>query len=101
MKKFEVGKRYYESGLTFEIVKRTAMTVTYKAIQHAGRFNERVVKEATTKIRDWETREVIKRNKKTDEAEEQERKGFYRGSIPRLAIPHKRTEKTNERRAIL
>ena len=53
MRKFEVGKRYYESGLTFEIVKRTAKTVTYKAIQHAGSCNERVVKEATTKIKDW------------------------------------------------
>ena len=68
MKKFEVGKRYYESGLTFEIVKRTARTVTYKAIQHAGRFNERVVKEATTKIRDWETREVIFFGDRTIEA---------------------------------
>ena len=46
-KKFEVGKRYYESGLAFEIVKRTTKTVTYKAIQHAGRINERIVKEAT------------------------------------------------------
>ena len=68
MKKFEDGKRYYESGLTFEIVKRTARTVTYKAIQHAGRFNERVVKEATTKIRDWETREVIFCGDRTIEA---------------------------------
>ena len=47
MRKFEVGKRYYESGLAFEIVKRTTKTVTYKAIQHAGRINERIVKEAT------------------------------------------------------
>ena len=68
MKKFEVGKRYYESVLTFEIVKRTASTVTYKAIQHAGRFNERVVKEATTKIKDWETREVIFCGDRTIEA---------------------------------
>lgn len=68
MKKFEVGKRYYESGLTFEIVKRTASTVTYKAIQHAGRFNERVLKEATTKIIDWQTREVIFCGDRTIEA---------------------------------
>lgn len=59
MRKFEIGKRYYESGVTFEIVKRTAKTVTYKAIQHAGRSNERVMKEATAKIHNWETREVI------------------------------------------
>ena len=50
MRKFEVGKRYYESGLTFEIVKRTAKTVTYKSIQHAGRINERVVKETEKSI---------------------------------------------------
>ena len=59
MRKFEVGKRYCESGLTFEIAKRTSKTVTYKEIQHAGRFNERVTKEATVKIHDWDTREVI------------------------------------------
>lgn len=68
MRKFEVGKRYYESGLTFEIVKRTAKTVTYKAIQHAGRINERVVKEATTKVKNWETREVIFCGDRTIEA---------------------------------
>ena len=45
MKKFEIGKRYYESGLTFEITNKTAKTITYKVIQHAGRYNERVVKE--------------------------------------------------------
>ena len=68
MGKFEVGKRYYESGLNFEIVKRTAKTVTYKAIQHAGRINERVVKEDTAKIKDWETREVIFCGDRTIEA---------------------------------
>ena len=36
MKAFEIGKRYYESGVTYEIIKKTAKTVTYKAIQHAG-----------------------------------------------------------------
>ena len=68
MRKFEVGKRYYESGLTFEIVKRTSRTVTYKAIQHAGRINERVLKEATTKVRDWGTREIIYCGDRTIEA---------------------------------
>lgn len=43
MKKFEIGKRYYESGVTYEIIKKTAKTVTYKAIQHAGKSNERVL----------------------------------------------------------
>ena len=59
MKKFEVGRRYYESGLTFEIVKRTARTVTYKAIQHAGRFNERKSEEKKARINKWENREVF------------------------------------------
>lgn len=59
MRKFETGKRYYESGVTFEIVKRTAKTVTYNALQHAGRSNERITKTATAKIHDWETREVF------------------------------------------
>lgn len=59
MKKFETGKRYYESGVTFEIVKRTAKTVTYKMLQHAGKFNERVIKESTAKIKNWETTEVF------------------------------------------
>lgn len=68
MKKFETGKRYYESGLTFEIVKRTAKTVTYRAIQHAGRFNERILKEATAKVHNWETREVIFVGDRTIEA---------------------------------
>lgn len=44
MRKFEVGKRYYNNGITYEIVKRTATRVTYKKIQHAGRFNERIIK---------------------------------------------------------
>lgn len=68
MRKFETGKRYYESGLTFEIVKRTAKTVTYRAIQHAGRFNERITKEATAKVQNWETREVILVGDRTIEA---------------------------------
>lgn len=59
MKKFETGKRYYENSVAYEIVKRTEKTITYKKIQHAGRFNERVVKEATTKIYDWDTKEIF------------------------------------------
>lgn len=68
MKKFEVGKRYYESGITFEIVKRTAKTVTYRVLQHAGKNNERVTKEATAKIQNWETREVFLSGCRTIEA---------------------------------
>ncbi len=68
MMKFEAGKKYYESGVTFEIVKRTAKTITYKALQHAGSFNERILKEATTKIHDWETKEVFFCGDRTIEA---------------------------------
>lgn len=59
MRKFEVGKRYYNGGVTFEIVKRTAKRLTYQKIQHAGRFNEKITDEGTVKIHDWETREVF------------------------------------------
>lgn len=59
MKKFEIGKRYYESGLTFEITNKTAKTITYKAIQHAGRDNERVVKEGRAKLCQWTAGEVF------------------------------------------
>lgn len=64
MKKFEVGKRYYESGITFEIVK----TVTYRVLQHTARNNEIVTKEATAKIQNWETREVFLSGCRTIEA---------------------------------
>ena len=59
MKAFEIGKRYYESGVTYEIVKKTAKTVTYKAIQHAGRSNERVLEQKTVKLQIWGEKEVF------------------------------------------
>lgn len=68
MTKFEINKRYYESGITFEIIKRTAKTITYNALQHAGRNNERIIKTATAKIHNWETREVFFCGGKTIEA---------------------------------
>ena len=68
MRKFEIGKRYAQDGVTYEIIKRTAKTVTYKALQHAGRFNERVLKEATAKVRKWETKEVFFCGDRTIEA---------------------------------
>ena len=40
MRKFEVGKRYGENTVVFEIIKRTAKTITYAPIYHAGRYNE-------------------------------------------------------------
>ena len=68
MRNFEIGKRYYESGITFEIVKRTAKTVTYNALQHAGRDNERILKTATAKIHNWKAREVFFCGDRTIEA---------------------------------
>ena len=40
MRKFEVGKRYGENTVVFEIIKRTEKTITYAPIYHAGRYNE-------------------------------------------------------------
>lgn len=68
MGKFEVGKRYYESGVTFEIIGRTAKTVAYRMIQHAGKFNERIMKEGKAKIYDWKTKEVFICGDRTIEA---------------------------------
>ena len=59
MKKFEVGRRYKEGGMTFEIISRTAKTAKVAYIQHAGRFNEKVTGVKIKKIYNWETEEVI------------------------------------------
>lgn len=59
MKKFEVGKRYVEGGVTFEVISRTAKTAKMALIQHAGRCNEKVTDVKIKKINNWETEEVI------------------------------------------
>ena len=59
MRTFEVGKRYEDSGIAFEVTARTEKTVKFVEIQHAGRFNERRSEEKRAKIRNWETREVF------------------------------------------
>lgn len=59
MRTFEVGKRYGEHAVVFEIVKRTAKTITYAAVQHAGRYNERKEEPKTVKVRNWDGREVF------------------------------------------
>lgn len=38
MRTFEVGKRYGEHAVVFEIVKRTAKTITYAAVQHCRKI---------------------------------------------------------------
>lgn len=50
MNKFEVGRKYRVGGIAYEIVKRTEKFVTYRPIQHEGRFNERRGEEKRTKI---------------------------------------------------
>lgn len=59
MRKFETGKRYGEHAVVFEITKRTAKTITYAAVYHAGRFNEKKQEEKKTKIHEWDEREVV------------------------------------------
>ena len=68
MRTFEAGKRYGENAVVFEIIKRTAKTITFSAIQHAGRFNERRSEEKTVKIRNWGDREVFYTGSETVEA---------------------------------
>lgn len=59
MKKFEVGKRYTDGAMTFEITGRTEKTIKFMEIQHAGRFNERKSEEKNVKILNWPNREVF------------------------------------------
>lgn len=68
MRIFEQGKRYGENAVVFEVVKRTAKTVTYVAVQHAGKPNERQSEAKTAKIRDWGDREVFFAGSETVEA---------------------------------
>lgn len=68
MRKFEVGKRYGERAVVFEIIKRTARTITFVAIQHPGRYNEKRSEAKTSRIRDWGNREVFLTGDETVEA---------------------------------
>ena len=59
MRKFETGKRYGEHAVVFEIIKRTAKTITYAAVYHAGKLNEKKQEEKKTKIHERDGREVF------------------------------------------
>lgn len=59
MRTFEIGKRYKDGAMTFEITGRTAKTVRFVMIQHAGRFNERKGDEKRAKVNNWDGREVF------------------------------------------
>lgn len=59
MKKFEIGKRYYDGKEIAEIIKRTEKTISYVIIQHEGKINERRSEVKKKKIQNWETEEVF------------------------------------------
>lgn len=59
MKKFEIGKRYNDGTITFEITGRTDKTIKFAMIQHAGKTNERKCEEKKAKINIWENKEVF------------------------------------------
>lgn len=68
MRTFEIGKRYGENAVVFEITKRTAKTVTYAAIHQAGRYNESRREEKRAKVHNWDGREVFFAGSETVEA---------------------------------
>lgn len=68
MRKFEKGKRYGENAVKYEIVKRTKKTVTYVAVKHAGKPNERRSEAKTAKLCNWDGREVFIAGSQTVEA---------------------------------
>ena len=68
MRTFEQGKRYGENAVIFEIIKRTAKTVTYVAVQHAGKPNERRGEAQKAKLYNWGDREVFFAGSETVEA---------------------------------
>ena len=62
MIKFEVGKVYGTDANVYEVIKKTAKTITYQEIAHYGRFNEKRYEPKRTKLLDWNTREVFLAN---------------------------------------
>ena len=68
MRKFEINKTYYESGITFLITGRTAKTIKYVEVLHAGRFNERRSAEKKASVKNWADREVFTVGFRTIEA---------------------------------
>lgn len=68
MKRFEVGKIYGEKAIKYEVVNRTAKTLTFVSIVHFGRYNEKRSEMKKAKIHDWDSREVFFVNSHTIEA---------------------------------
>ena len=63
MRKFEIGKRYFDiggaKGLVYEVIGRTEKTLKFVAIQHAGKFNERQCDVKSARIKIWDDKEVF------------------------------------------
>lgn len=59
MIKFEVGKVYGTDANVYEVIKKTAKTITYQEIAHYGRFNEKRYESKRAKLLDWDTKEVF------------------------------------------
>lgn len=59
MRTFEVGNRYNVGAYVFEIVQRTAKTIKFVQIQHAGRSNERRLEVTSARINAWDDKEVF------------------------------------------
>lgn len=53
MIKFEVGKIYKNKSVAFEVVKRTAKTVTIVQLHHFGRWNEKRGTEEKKKVANY------------------------------------------------
>jgi hypothetical protein len=62
MIKFEVGKVYGTDANVYEVIKKTAKTITYHEIAHYGRSNEKRYEQKRTKLLNWDTREVFLAN---------------------------------------
>lgn len=68
MKRFEIGQRIRDNGVTFEITGRTEKTVNFIEIKHEGRENERRSEEKKAKIGKWSKREIFITGYRTIEA---------------------------------
>ncbi|CUM87072.1 Uncharacterised protein [Anaerostipes hadrus] len=62
MIKFEVGKVYGTDANVYEVIKKTAKTITYQEIAHYGRFNEKRYESKRAKLLDCDTKEVFLAN---------------------------------------
>lgn len=59
MRKFEIGKRYSEGGMTIEVVSRTEKTITFAVVLHAGCANEKVRETKKKRIQNFGKGEAI------------------------------------------